>query len=285
MEGPVHGARAQRQGLVDRHFEVAAGYWKAIYEEPTVYGAIYQERRSTALSWIDELALPGGTTVLEIGCGAGLTSVALAERGFEVTATDNVEAMVGLTNQLARDRMVSERLRTAMVDVHNLPFEDCSFSGVLALGVLPWLHSPEQAVAEMARVLRPGGFMLVNVDNVFRLHYWLDPHLNPAVAPVRDLLRRWLRRTGTRAGSIEPTLVHLDRPRRLDLALSCAGLTKARGATIGFGPFSFWGRRILTEHEGKRLHRKLQGLADRRVPLLRSMGAQYVVLGFKADET
>jgi hypothetical protein len=63
------------------------------------------------------------------------------------------------------------------------------------------------------------------------------------------------------------------------------GLTKVRGATIGFGPFSFWGRRILTEHEGKRLHRKLQGLADRRVPLLRSMGAQCVVLSFKADET
>jgi ubiquinone/menaquinone biosynthesis C-methylase UbiE len=113
-------------------------------------------------------------------------------------------------------------LRTATVDVHNLQFEDCSFSGVLALGVLPWLHSPEQAVAEMARVLQPGGFMLVNADNVFRLHFWLDSRLNPAVAPVRDLLRRCLHRTCVRAGSIEPALTHLDWPRRLDLALSCA---------------------------------------------------------------
>jgi SAM-dependent methyltransferase len=275
----------QRQRLVDRHFDAAADYWKAIYEQTTVYALIHQERMATALKWIDELALPGGAEVLEIGCGAGLTSVALAERGFAVTATDAAAAMIERTNQLARDRNLAGRIRTSVVDVRSLPFKDGSFSVVLALGVLPWLPSTEQAVQEMARILRPGGFMLVNVDNLLRLHYWLDPRLNPALAPVRDPLLSWLRRIGGRRSSIDPTLVRLEWSRRLDLTLSHAGLAKVRGASMGFGPFTFWTRPILSEREGMRLHHKLQTLADGRVPLIRGVGAQYVVLARKADDT
>lgn len=56
-------------------------------------------------------------------------------------------------------------------------------------------------------------------------------------------------------------------------------------ATIGFGPFTFWRRPVLSEPEGMRLHRSLQGAADRRVPLVRSTGAQYLVLAHKADDS
>lgn len=147
----------RQQDLVDGHFETAADYWKEIYEARTVYGTIHRERTATALRWIDELALPVGTEVLEVGCGAGLTSVALAERGLAVTATDNSPAMVELASKLAQDRELVGIIHASVVDVHNLPFEDNSFSIAVALGVLPWLHSPEQALLEIVRVLRPRG--------------------------------------------------------------------------------------------------------------------------------
>ena len=189
---------AQQQERVDRYFDSAADYWKAIYDDTAVYGVIHQQRQATALEWIDDLVLPRDAAVLEIGCGAGLTSAALAERGFNVTATDSAPAMVQLTNQLALDRNLTSGIVASVADVHSLPFDDGSYSLVLALGVLPWLHSPERAVKEIARVLRPGGFMLVNVDNVFRLHYLLDPRMHPALAPIRDSMRRWFGRTGER---------------------------------------------------------------------------------------
>jgi ubiquinone/menaquinone biosynthesis C-methylase UbiE len=271
---------AELQGRVDRYFDSAAEYWKAIYEETTVFGVIHQERRARALEWIDQLALPANTAVLEIGCGAGLTSVALADRGLIVTAADTVPAMIRLTNELVEARNLGHRVTTSRVDVHHLPFADESYALVLALGVLPWLYDPDLAVREMARVLRPGGFMLVNIDNVFRLHYLLDPLLNPTLTPIRRLVRKALRRLGLISPS-DATLSHLDVPSRFDADVTRAGLHKVKGATIGFGPFTFLHHPIFAERTGIRLHRTLQNLADRRMRVIRSLGAQYLVLAQK----
>ena len=274
----------RHQDRVDQHFESAAQDWKTVYGEQTVDGLTYQQRRATALAWIDGLGLPDGALALEIGCGAGLTSVALAERGLLVTAIDTAPAMIGLTDQLAHDRELADRVRTWQADAHDLPFPDASYSLVLALGVLPWLHSPDRAVEEMARVVRPGGYVLTSVDNLLRLHYLLDPRLNPALGSLRRSLGSGLRRIGV-LSSPPPTPVSLDSSRRLDAVMGRLGLDKVRSTTIGFGPFTFWRRPVLAESQGRRLHRTLQRAADRNVPLVRNMGGQYLILARKADAT
>jgi D-aspartate ligase len=272
----------RQQAQVDRHFESTAQDWKTIYEERTVYGRIHQERRATALDWIDGLGLPDGSPVLEIGCGAGMTAAALAGRGLSVTAIDSAPAMIQLTDQLAQDRDLSDRIRTSVADAHDLPFPDGSYSLVLALGVLPWLHSPDRALEEMARVVRPGGYVLTSVDNLLRLHYLLDPRLNPALGSLRRSMGSGLRRIGV-LHTPAPTPVRLDSSRRFDAVMARLGLDKVRSTTIGFGPFTFWRRPVLSEPKGMRLHRTLQGAAGRGVPLVRSMGGQYMVLARRAD--
>lgn len=274
------GTRLQER--VTQEFESTAEDWRTIYEEESVYARIHRERQATALDWIDGLGLPEGTPVLEIGCGAGLTAVALAGRGLNVTAIDAAPAMIKLTEQLARDRHVDDRLTLSVADAHDLPAEDGSYGLVVGLGVLPWLHTPDRALAEMARVVRPGGYILVNVDNLFRLHYLLDPRLNPAFGSVRRSMGRRLRSIGI-LRSAAPASVRLESIRRFDSALARLGLDKVRGVTMGFGPFTFWTRPILSESSGVRLHRTLQRAADRRVPLVRGIGAQYLVLARKAD--
>ena len=89
------GLRLQEQ--VTQEFELTAEDWRTIYEEESVYALIHRERQTIALDWIDGLGLPEGTPVLEVGCGAGLTAVALAGRGLNVTAIDAAPAMIELT--------------------------------------------------------------------------------------------------------------------------------------------------------------------------------------------
>lgn len=271
---------AEIQGLVDAHFEAASPFWANIYEGEDVYAIIHQRRRATALVWIDELHLPLGSRILEVGCGAGLTATELARRGFDVDATDTVPEMIELTRRHGEQANAGARLRPALGDVHALSFDGDIFDVVVALGVIPWLHSPQVAIREIARVLKPGGYVIVNADNAARLIDLVDPQLNPALKPLRAALKRVLSHLGIRrsrrgAPARRHSLTEFER------LLSSAGLHTTKGLTLGFGPFTFFGHRLLPARLEPRLHRWLQLRADRGAPGIRSAGAQYLVLARK----
>lgn len=273
------------QTYVNDYFHTHAVEWNDLYSGDDVGAQVHRERHQLALAWIDGLGLPAGARVLEVGCGAGLLSVDLARRGLRVMAIDPVEAMVAQTR--ARGERIGldpEALTVALGDATALAFPDESFDLVVALGVLPWLEDPHVAVREMARVTRRGGHVLVTDDNRYRLHSFFDPWLNPGTAALKRIARAGLARTGLYRPSGHSLGARLHSSRYTDSALADAGLAKMRGATVGFGPFTFFRRTILPSSYGNTLHHRLQRLADRQVPILRSTGSQYVVLASKASK-
>ena len=267
-----------QQKLVDSYFHSGSQSWKEIYDRQDVHALIHQQRRIIVLTQVDNLNLPLDSRILEVGCGAGLTTVALAQRGYVVNAIDSVPAMVDLTRQLA-DRLNTEhRVVTSLGDIHSLPFPDNTFTLTLAMGVIPWLHASDRAIREMTRVTKPGGYLIVNADNRWRLNEILDPARNPLHAPLRRVIRnvRVRLRLGT---SIPQTQRHS--PKEFDSVLAKAGLQKITGVTLGFGPFSLFKQKILSDRVARKLHGMLQNLADRDVPLIRVTGAQYIVVATK----
>jgi ubiquinone/menaquinone biosynthesis C-methylase UbiE len=272
---------AEQQELVDAHFRSHATQWREVYDEASVEGAIYRERLATVLGWVDELPLSPGEQVLEIGCGGGASTVALAQRGHLVQAIDSVANMLNSTRQCAADAGVSSSVFTNQGDAHNLAFPESAFGLVLAIGVIPYLHSPKKALGEMARVLKPGGYLLVTQSNRWRLNNVLDPWLWPPVQAGRRMVRAILRRL--RESWPEPSSAPLrfGSPRELDHWLSSAGLTKVKAKTVGFSPLTFRSRPLLGELTSVRLNRSLQWLADHNVLGIRSSGKDYVVLARK----
>jgi len=255
--------------------------WTKIYSAPTVYGVIHQHRMAVVLDWIDELALPKGSRILEVGCGAGFTAVELGRRGYTIDAMDSSEAMVERASRNAIESDVDNRVRVFRGDVHSLPFENDLFDLVLAMGVIPWLESPATPVQEMARVLRPGGYVIFTSDNLIRLNHLIDPRRNPALAPLRRILKYALHRARLRKPHMAPNLVHMHTTWYMDRIVSQNRLQTEKAITLGFGPFSFLGRRLLPESLGIRLHHRLQRLADHGVPGVRSTGSQYLILAKK----
>ena len=274
-------AAAARQRLVTARFQTRARYWEDIYHGEDVVSVIHQHRRALALDWVDRLGLPDGARVLEVGAGAGLTSVALAGRGYQVTAVDASAAMVDTARRRAAQAAVASRLQVSLGDAHLLPFGCRVFSLVVALGVIPWLHSPERAAREMARVLAPGGYLVVSADNRARLTDLLDPRRSPATGPLRRTAKSALAATGRWRPAGNGALATFHRRGEFDRILAGAGLEPVAGATFGFGPFTLLGRRLLSDPVGVRVDASLQRLADRGVPGVRSAGAQYLVVARK----
>lgn len=261
---------------VRTYFESEASFWRSIYARDDVYAVIYQDRQAAVLLQVGRLPLPTGARVLDIGCGAGVTAVSLAQRGLVVDAIDVAPAMLEQTRQLARDSGVGEEVRTSTGDVCHLPFPDSTFHLVVALGVLPWLQSFDRAVGEMARVLRGGGYLIITVDNRWRMHELLDPfawlsRAKHAVAHSISGRRESPQGPRCRRSSLGET----------DALLQRASLRKIWGTTLGFGPFWF-PQHFLPRSFGVTLHRGLQKCVARGVPMVRSTGAHYIVLAKKA---
>jgi len=270
------------QQQVRSHFTAEAGYWDDVYRQHRgVSSAIYQQRHAIALAWANELALPAGARALDLGCGAGVMSVALAQRGLHVTALDFSEAMLQRARARAAEANVTDHVVAELGDTHALGFADSTFALAIGLGVLPWLHTVRQALHEIVRVLQPGGYLIVTADNRHRLDYFLDPLHNVALRPVKRRVR-WLLRQLDLWHRPESIRMNLYSEEELFWLLRGANVELLATTPLGFGPFTCIGHNVLPSNAGIRLHRLLQRMAARGSPVLRATCSQYVVLGRKA---
>lgn len=117
----------------------------------------------------DRLAVAPGHRVLDLGCGAGRHSFAALRRGARVVACDNDEGELAkvaeLMDAMHREGQVPEDGTGTAVhgDASALPFPGGAFDRVVAAEILEHLPDDESAVAEIARVVRPGGLVAVTV--------------------------------------------------------------------------------------------------------------------------
>jgi ubiquinone/menaquinone biosynthesis C-methylase UbiE len=268
--------------LVSAYFESTVPRWEEFYAsdgEQTVYTTIYQSRLAVALSLADGLRLPPGSRCLDVGCGPGIATVALAQRGFVVNAIDLVKAQLDRTQVRAAEARLQERVVTSVGDIHDLDFPDGVFDLILVVGVMEWLEDTGKPLREVSRVLKPGGRVILSIDNKWALRNILDPLSTPPLGPVRRRAGKFLDWSGLRRKRPGPR-DHSYSIRRFDRLVANAGLEKEQGVTVGFGPFSFLGLE-LPQSLGLALHRRLQRLADHNFRLLQSAGFVYVTVAEK----
>jgi SAM-dependent methyltransferase len=106
-----------------------------------------------------------GKCVLDLGCGDGALALELARRGAIVTGLDADGAMIAAARE--RSALASMPMTLVVGEAENLPFEDDAFDRVVAVTLLCLVDDGRKAIAEMARVLRPGGRLVIG-----ELGYW-----------------------------------------------------------------------------------------------------------------
>jgi 2-polyprenyl-3-methyl-5-hydroxy-6-metoxy-1,4-benzoquinol methylase len=102
-----------------------------------------------------------GRATLEIGCGRGGFAASLCRRGAKVTACDFSSTAL----ELARAEFNGLDVEWILADIQKLPFLDSSFDTVISCETIEHVPSPSKAVAELARVLHPGGRLILTTPN------------------------------------------------------------------------------------------------------------------------
>jgi SAM-dependent methyltransferase len=150
--------------------------------DATPFQSCFAYSRRRLEDWLERL-LPkdgAGRRILDVGCGTGHHLTWLRDRGFDVAGVD------GSAEMLAHARSANPGVELHQADVEHLPFPDGSFDAVLCVEVLRYLSDPGPCLREAARVLRPGGVLLVTAAPLLSLNgYWLVNRLAAMLPFVR----------------------------------------------------------------------------------------------------
>ena len=175
-----------RQLDFDRELvEQAYDRWAPIYD--LVFGGVFSKGRDAAIQATNKI----GGRVLEVGVGTGI-SLPLYAPNVRIFGTDISEAML----KKAKQRVAQSRLKNieglAVMDAENLEFPDNSFDVVMAQYVVTAVPNPEAALDEFARVVRPGGelIILTRVSADAGMRRFIEQQLQPVVTPARLPHRR-----------------------------------------------------------------------------------------------
>lgn len=135
----------------------AAGWQRQAAGYDEFFGAITARLVEPLL---DAAEVGHGARLLDVASGPGYVAAKAAERGASVVGVDIAEAMISLARRL------HPQLEFRSGDAEALPFPDGSFDAVVGNFVMLHLGRPEQAAAEFARVLAPGGRLALTVWDV-----------------------------------------------------------------------------------------------------------------------
>jgi len=175
----------------------------------------------------DELVRAGCRRVLDVCCGTGDSTVALERRGLVPTGID----FAG--NMLSRAQPKSQKVTFLRGDALNLPFADGSFDGATIAFGLRNLESRERGLAELARIVRPGGTVLVLEFTLPPRRLWRAIYL--------FYFTRVLPLVGRLFGHAEAyrylpdTVLAWPGPHELERELGAAGLVGCRHDLLTFG--------------------------------------------------
>jgi SAM-dependent methyltransferase len=226
-----------------RFFDSTAGAYQAKHYGDSVrsFMTVRQER---VMEFVAGLGLPRGARVLDAGCGPGFLLAALAERGFRVSGVDAARGMI----QGARARLEAAAppypAQLGLGSIERLPFRESAFDLVCSTGVIEYLQDDALALAEMHRVLRVGGYLVLSITNLWSPVNWLDFAVESAkrCAPLLRAFNSVWERLGRRPVAPRYFKVRRHAPGRFRAALSDGGFRLEDATYFHFlpwpGPFN-----------------------------------------------
>lgn len=156
--------------------QVAKAYdrWAPVYD--FVFGPVFDRGRHAAI----EAAERVGGRILEVGVGTGISLPEYSPR-TRVVGIDISESMLGKAQRRVKELRLGHVEKLAVMDAERLDFEDDSFDVIVAQYVITAVPRPEAALDEFARVVRPGGEIVltsrIGADKGLRraVEHWCAP--------------------------------------------------------------------------------------------------------------
>lgn len=125
--------------------------------------------------WADKLKNTKAKAVLDFGCGTGIVTLKLLERGIRTMSIDVSLAMLQRLRKKAKENILNDKCVAG--DVENLPFKDEVFDGLICAGVLHHVADIEKSVKNQIRVLKKNGLLFITEPFVHKPWFSYPYHM------------------------------------------------------------------------------------------------------------
>jgi len=140
-----------------------------------------------------------GQIAADIGCGTGFITEGLVQRGLEVIAVDGSQAMLSeMKQKFAGQDSIDYRLGEA----GSLPIQDETVDYAFANMYLHHVELPPEAIKEMARILKPGGILVITDLDCHSFEFLKREHNDRWMGFPRDDIKKWLKEAGLRGTTV-----------------------------------------------------------------------------------
>ena len=187
---------------------------------------------------IEERNLPRGARILDVGCGPGELVLELTRKGYDAWGVDISSGMVVEATRTLENGGFPGFRQIRVGDIEELDFPDQSCDVVVAAGVLEYQKQDGKALSEMRRVLKKGGYLILNVTNRTsyvtyseELYLWMKRQ--PFVKRMLNLAKGGVLRQGA-VSDFPWRRVHS--PRKFDRELAARGFRKVKHNYFRFSP-------------------------------------------------
>lgn len=217
-----------------------AGRYDRWFESPWGAYAYATERQAI----LDAAGSLTGTTVADVGCGTGRFTAELERHADHVLGLDPDPAMLAIAARRTRASLV-------LGDGHRLPFADRRFDLAVAVTVCEFATDPAAVVAELSRITRPGGRVVVGALDRHSLWGLASRHqfAEPPWDSARFLTRADLRRIGEPHGAVSLGAA-LFAPRALPFLRFWGPALELGGRVVAPGAGAFNVLTIVTHDDG-----------------------------------
>lgn len=152
----------EREIVNNAFYDDLEGGWYEAYDHPI---ALLRAENKTRVPWVAKKIAhyfsDKTCSIIDVGCGAGFLSNALAQHGHHVTGIDLSEGSLNV----ARERDVTHSAFYCHADACALPFSPNQFDVVCAMDLLEHVENPAKVIEESSRILKPGGLFFFHTFN------------------------------------------------------------------------------------------------------------------------
>lgn len=210
--------REQLAAVKRHHAEAAQKYFAANAADWDTIRALHAPEAAVEAAVREALGDTPFDSLLDLGTGTGRILELLSplyERAIGIDASSDMIAVA----RANLDRAGVKRAQVRLGDITHLPFPRDSFDVVTIHQVLHYLAEPERAVAEAARVLRPGGRLLIVDFAPHDLEFLRERHAHRRLGFAHNVMRQWIEAPGLSLEQVKDLAAPRKAPGKLTVTL------------------------------------------------------------------